>query len=110
MRSHMKDKMQHPLLVSVFRQAECEYDCTNGGITSKKKQLMLAEPDFVCGMNWPHDPDLAVIRDPNGYMFAVPWEDRHNPRGRNMFGGNLIHTSDSRFPCDYPLKVHDRKE
>jgi hypothetical protein len=27
-----------------------------------------------------------------------------------MFGGNFIHTSDSRFPSSAPIAVHDRVE
>ena len=27
-----------------------------------------------------------------------------------MFGGNFIHTSDSRIPNDYPIPIHDRQE
>jgi hypothetical protein len=27
-----------------------------------------------------------------------------------MAGGNFIWTSDSRFPSDYPIAVHDRQE
>lgn len=35
------------------------------------------------------------------------------PRGDNrwlMFGGTFAHTSDSRFPYDYPIHIHDRYE
>ena len=27
-----------------------------------------------------------------------------------MFGGNFVYTSDSRFPSDYPIPIHDRFE
>ena len=32
------------------------------------------------------------------------------PMSRGMFGGNFIYTSDSRFPNDYPIALHDRVE
>ena len=43
------------------------------------------------------------------YVHAEPVD---KPEGKvgPMFGGNFIYTSDSRFPNDYPIPVHDRFE
>jgi hypothetical protein len=41
--------------------------------------------------------------------FAVPAGIYKSGR-HSMFGGNFIHTSDSRFPAKAPISVHDRLE
>ena len=102
----MRPKMEHALVVGVYRQEGM--DCTLGGITSKHNVLEIAELDYKPGPHFEPDKALAIIRNENGYMFLVPWLARHNFRGRYAFGGNAVYSSDSRFPNDYPLKVHDR--
>lgn len=43
------------------------------------------------------------------YLRAIP-KSILDSGVRSMFGGNFIYTSDSRFPSDHPIKVHDRVE
>lgn len=91
-------------------------DCSNGGVTSQCKRLYL-----ICENGWweePEDSDSLLrlvsrklFRDRTTYLHAEPvnpgdLSDKVGP----MFGGAFIWSSDSRFPSDYPIPVHDRFE
>lgn len=56
----------------------------------------------VVQIKWPeHDFERVKaypVQDPPAG--CTPW----------MFGGNFIYTSDSRFPAEYPIPLHDRTE
>ena len=100
------------LPISVYR-TDRTGDCTNGGITSRYDRLLLIcdegfididENDppentvrlverFICGRIYKH---IEPIAPPT----HLGW----------MHGGNIAYASDSRFPSDYPLCVHDRQE
>lgn len=54
-------------------------------------------------------PAVMLEVGPYGSLRAVPVDPPEGSFNR-MFGGNYISTSDSRFPCDYPIPVHDRYE
>jgi len=88
-------------------------DCTIDGITSKNDRLVLVwDEDGEC------NPENTVklvrrnipTRSGNPYLTAYPVNEDGTPRTGGMFGGNYIKTSDSRFPSDYPIPVHDRFE
>ena len=92
-------------------------DCTNGGISAEYQRLSLITED-----GWDDVPDddprllKLISRDFHGrkapYLVAVP-VNPGLPAGKTigpMFGGNFIWTSDSRFPGDYPIPIHDRWE
>lgn len=103
-------------------------DATNGGVSGKYDRLTLVGeipegtmkygrpfPDKV--VNGPFEPDedspaVRLAKTPLGCLKAVPVVDPETVKGLigPMFGGNYISTSDSRFPCDYPIPVHDRWE
>ncbi len=44
------------------------------------------------------------------YLTAYPVDADGVADMNCMFGGTFIHTSDSRFPFNYPIPLHDRKE
>ena len=86
-------------------------DCTNNGLTSKEDSIILHHgPDIKTDMI-PDDELILVERTLFGEEanFAVPAGIFKSGR-HSMFGGNFIHTSDSRFPANAPIKVHDRVE
>ena len=101
------------LLVFVYRNGE---DCTNGGITSKQDQIILVLPEG----------GPFKVRDGEPYLVLNPREEMSRALGHdctvaepgfdhrmteeywNMFGGNFIYSSDSRFPKNHPIPVHDR--
>jgi len=81
-------------------------DCTNHGVTSGHKQAILVGE----GIPEIFEPgDLPVLKLAKGYgtrkYIALPV----NKNG-GMFGGHFIYSSDSRFPSDAPIHVHDRYE
>lgn len=89
-------------------------DCTNGGVTSKYEHFILLceegnDPDVSGPFSPSPDTPALVLKGRGDYLYAVPKEivDR---KEHSMFGGNWVYTSDSRFPCHYPIPVHDRQE
>lgn len=95
-------------------------DCTNNGLSSKADHAYLV---------WDIDPlnqdqiledfynekgeDFFVIKERFIFgkysMIAVPytiWKSGQH----SMMGGNFLYTSDSRFPSDAPIAIHDRVE
>lgn len=115
----------HYLSVSVYRFPLGE--CTGGGVTSRVTSPTLffdcTREDAIkhCAehnMN-PDDQLILVKRQLWGedHFFAEPLVKPANAGHCNqMFGGNYIMTSDSRFPHQnglttaYPIPVHDRFE
>ena len=101
------------------------WDCTNGGISSRFRELLIACPDG----NEEIDTDVmiplnfcAVVRRDLGFTEvctvypATVNEDGEIVKrpGWWMYGGNIADTSDSRWRAlsggYYPLHIHDRRE
>ena len=88
-------------------------DCTNGGISGKFDSLYL-----ICDGGWLEvedtDPRLIklVVTEYWGveHVHVEPVNDPNKKEISYMSGGNFVYSSDSRFPFDYPLSVHDRSE
>lgn len=97
------------ILACVFRNSLG--DCSNSGLTSREDTLVL---HYGSGLDLdmiPGDELVLVERTLFGKEsnYAIPAEILRSGR-HSMFGGNFIYTSDSRFPSDAPIKVHDRLE
>ena len=101
------------LIVSVYKSFNSNgsvSDCTNGGLSSTVHDIT------ICGDDIPEifeanesRPAFRVVRRNIGgeYLHVEPWE---RPEGAGwMFGGNICHTSDSRFLNRYALNIHDRQ-
>lgn len=97
------------ILTSVLRNSLG--DSTNNGLSSKEDSIIM---HYGAGLDLDMIPDdelVLVERTLFGKQanYAIPAailkSDRHS-----MFGGNFIYTSDSRFPSDAPISVHDRLE
>ena len=96
-------------------------DCTNHGLSSEYKLLYLVENESDYG-TIPADElkentvilvHRSLFGDGKDYPVLVPYklyEDYKKSKLPIMFGGNFAYTSDSRFPSDYPLPIHDRVE
>ena len=89
-------------------------DSTNSGLTSKVSQVDLHygnTEDAAVLYNIPDDELVLVERQLFGKeaWYAVP-AGIYKSNQHSMFGGNFIHTSDSRFPGRAPIPVHDRIE
>ncbi|GAF72945.1 unnamed protein product [marine sediment metagenome] len=101
--------MEKGMMVSVFRAVDFA-DCTLGGITSKAKHVVLIGKGVAACFEPSEDmPALYLHEMETGsgtYMYAAPIKG--NTCGRFAMGGNYISSSDSRFPNQYPIPVHDR--
>ena len=88
-------------------------DCTNDGLTSKYDNLDLyyGQLDNEAIDKLAEDSLILIERVLWGKQanYAVPVEIYKSGR-HSMAGGNFIYTSDSRFPSDSPISVHDRVE
>lgn len=100
------------LPISVYRTARLG-DCTNGGITSRYDELLLVCEDGFIKVDEENLPENLVVLVTR-HLFGEEYkhlEPYAKPAGLGwMYGGNIACTSDSRFPSQYPLKVHDRQE
>lgn len=88
-------------------------DCTANGITSGQQQAALECVDgfltheqvvdqFIPILKlFPGKRNLKYVAAPIDYEGSGKWY---------MFGGHFIYSSDSRFPSDTPIHVHDRNE
>lgn len=105
------------LTCSVYANKE-HGDCSNRGVTSRVKSVILLDPagvsDSIPRLFEPTDDCPALVLKEKKvfgepYYYAVPLD--LDGSGKNvMFGGAFIYTSDSRFPSRQPLPVHDRVE
>lgn len=112
------DAYSHGLLCQVYRGAQGN-DCTLNGVTSKHNAVLLVGPDV--------DGPFKVIGSIDGntpVLYLHSWTSTEkgkevisyyaSPDSENgmryCFGGNFIYTSDSRFPSNSAIKVHDRCE
>ena len=100
------------LPVNVFRT---NYDCTANGISSNQNRLILIGENIVelFEANKDNSNVVKLIKRKIGekeYLHCEPISKRPESCNGPMFGGNFIYTSDSRFPNDYPIAIHDRYE
>ena len=95
------------MLVNVFRS---DTDCTNGGITSCYNHLVLVGAGIPEIFEANDEMPALILKVRYGRLYAEPAEDPEPGRVGWMFGGNFVYSSDSRFPCAYPIPVHDRQE
>jgi len=89
-------------------------DSTNNGLTSREDSIILHHGNTVDLADLtliPDDELVLVERQLFGEeaWYAVP-AGIYKSNKHSMFGGNFIHTSDSRFPGRAPIPVHDRVE
>ena len=92
-------------------------DCTNNGLTSVGDNFDLYfdtvdQPASSNDVDALPDDSLVLIKR---NLFGKPaWYAKPaslvKSGTHSMMGGNFIYTSDSRFPGDAPIPVHDRVE
>jgi len=89
-------------------------DSTNNGLSSELDQITLhyGEGVDLADLDLIPDNELVLVERE---LFGKPaWYAK--PAGllksntHSMFGGNFVHTSDSNFPADAPVAIHDRVE
>jgi len=93
-------------------------DCSNGGLSSKaEKVTLIPSHDFPCIPELfeasEEAPAVAIVERNCGgpYLTAYPVNaDGDIDSAGRMAGGCFISACDSRFPANYPVPLHDRKE
>jgi len=100
------------LLVSIYRDGFG--DCTNGGVSARVKQAVITGDLVDCDVfeSTALQPEMVIVErniGRNTYLHAVP-KDLLESGKWTMFGGNFLYSSDSRFPSDQPIAIHDRVE
>lgn len=112
-------------LVSVYRDADCRVDCTNGGVSSRFNRLMLYSVNEPLPENPMHDArtPICVLKAGYGRSNAIvrphPALLRDGESSWTMYGGNFAASSDSSFLdavegiCGFRVRavcIHDRVE
>ena len=99
--------MSKGLLVSIYRS---DYDCKLNVLYGKKKAVLtgfgipeIFTPSEEC-------PELVLMVPKGKYNYCEP--NLATPEGHTSYmdGGSFISTSDSRFPYEGAIPVHDRTE
>ena len=112
------------LLVEVYKTERME--ATLNGASSRHHSMLLIGPG-IPEISTESDPDRVVrlehinigaegavtiegqqVRIKRVHPFVVPMSI--DPGKGSMFGGNFIHSCDSRFPSGQPIAIHDRVE
>lgn len=102
----MAEGTEHPrrgLLCGIYKNGT---DCSNSGISSRCTQVVLVGPGIPEIFAATVDAPAVELRMLGGAVNAKPVDDDR----WWMFGGCFIYTSDSRFPADQPIPLHDRTE
>jgi len=97
------------LLVRILKTTD--YHCTNGGISERVDRAVLTGsgiPEIFAPS--PDAPELCFVERGTS-PYCTPTE-KHRVLDRTgwMFGGNFVYSSDSRFPSNQPIAIHDRQE
>lgn len=89
-------------------------DCSAGGVSSQTDKVILTD-------KWDENqtvPQVKIVERRffggvkpylTAYVYGPNGELLDGPKGA-MFGGCFVYSSDSRFPYDYPVPLHDRFE
>lgn len=102
------------LIADVFRSGSEGNDCTNNGISSKRKRLYILSA--TKGPFEPQDIRECVYIEWRNVMGSqyINCKPAYYRKRWYMAGGNFLYTSDSRFgditKCKYPISIHDRYE
>ena len=85
-------------------------DCSNNGISSRHDCVMVISKENEDTREWTGE-NVCVVREKNVFgtrhVYLVPYKLR---KQHTMFGGCFVYSSDSRFPENRPLPLHDRME
>ena len=95
--------------------------CSNGGISARCVEVILVGDGMPeISESSLERPAVKLVRrnlpsklrggERAEYIHAEPVDGPDPERAGWMFGGTCIYTSDSRFPSEYPIKLHDRQE
>lgn len=101
------------LIVNLY-ESKSHGNCSNHGMSSRCKIATLVgkgiDEVFEVSDDAPavHIVERSIYGKP--YLTAYPIESCPSNKTGYSFGGVFIFSSDSRFPADYPIPLHDRTE
>jgi hypothetical protein len=97
--------------VSIYRSADGS-DCPLKGMSSRVTQAILIGEGVPELFEPGPDCPALYLDEHAGYLRLLPMPPVEiEDQGRwFMDGGNFAWSHDSRFPCDYPIPIHDREE
>ncbi len=101
----------HVISAEIFRWSLG--DCSNGGMSSRHKEvLIIVDRGMPLEFDENNPPENLVVMEEGfmGHKYLRPFKSADPNKTGYMFGGNFAYSSDSRFPFDYPLGIHDREE
>lgn len=96
------------LICDIFRPAYG--GSSNGGISEFANRVTLVGTGIPEIFEVSDDAPAVWIDERAGHRHVRPVAKEPSGHVGPMFGGTFIYTSDSRFPADYPLPLHDRYE
>ena len=108
----MENEVKKGLLVSILADKQIG-DCTNNGLSSRHKRLVLVDSKIHAPFPTEGEEDYLVLRefDFRGEISLRAIPSKLVDSGKwYTFGGNFIYCSDSRFPSKHPIKIFDRVE
>jgi hypothetical protein len=106
-----KERIMKGMLVNVFK---CSYGSCGGELGGYDTIVLISSPNFsIPALSEPKGKAVAIMRKYVGgkeFLAAYPVIDGKIDTVGRCFSGTFIYSSDSRFPFDYPIPMHDRKE
>lgn len=98
-----------------FSGYQKDSDCSNGGISARCNEVTLVGPNIAEIFDaTPEAPAVKIvsriIAGELAYQHCEPVEPVKEGCVGYCAGGALVYTSDSRFPSQYPLSLHDRQD
>ena len=86
-------------------------DSSNHGISSRYNDVLVIVPDGYIDVTGDEENLVKLDSITFGGRTSYYLEPVKEPEHLGwMYGGTVVYTSDSRFPADYPLRLHDRQE
>ena len=91
-------------------------DFSNNGLSSKYNEILLLNGKGHIEVDLDNPPEnLCVYKEEilfgdSVYSYIEPYAEKKEGSVGYMDGGCICDTSDSRFPCPHPVRLHDRQE
>lgn len=106
-----KKKPRKGMILNVYRCAAWG-DCTNGGLSSHYKDLLLVGPGVPEIFEERPGLPVVIMGEIRGSKHVRPADEPLPGFNGWMMGGNFAWSSDSRLReiFEYPVAIHDRQE
>ena len=95
------------MIASIY---SASYNCSNKGISYYHTKVTIVGEGIPELFEPSKDAPAVKLHDKHGYKCFVPDKEVDSGNAGWMFGGCFVYTSDSGFPEQYPIPLHDRQE